>query len=391
MMKRFLAILLVAIMALGIVSCGTINQDKKVVILWKGEATTNDPNSLMNSFDRAMYIENIGYENKGAKGDAAEQLKQAKEALNGGCAVLAVELVSPLISGEIVKLAKEKNIPVVFFNSNVPEEVLALYDKCYLVTSDEDKVAKLQSEMIIDYIKENLETLDRDGNKEITCVNYKTDSTVADLVNKELAKGVYTGGILGTGIMKEKIDASIKVRDYLPADLKNVELIITSSDEAAAEVLAMLQAKDYNTDKLATQHVAIFTVGSDFDYKNFVLSGRPALSDDMIINEEKDSQQTIDAKEKKIKELCGEYYKKNQYLVDLSTIKEVDLDDMVYTTLNVIGAGRIAGTVTEDKDTISLTVTAICRNLIKNKTAFDGIDKELISGSVVKVSYVKNP
>lgn len=390
-MKRFLAILLVAIMALGIVSCGTINQDNKVVILWKGEATTNDPNSLMNSFDRAMYIENISYENKGAKGDAAEQLKQAKEALNGGCAVLAVELVSPLISGEIVKLAKEKNIPVVFFNSYVPEEVLNLYDKCYLVTSDEDKVAKLQSEMIIDYIKENLKTLDRDGNKEITCVNYKTDSTVADIVSKELEKGVYTGGILGTGIMKEKIDASIKVRDYIPSDLKNVELIITSSDEAAAEVLAMIQAKDYNTDKLATQHVAIFTVGSDFDYKNFVLSGRPTLSKDMIIDEEKDDQKTIDAKEKKIKELCGDYYKKNQYLVDLSTIKEIDLDDMVYTTTNVIGAGRIAGTVTQDKDTISLTVAAICRNLIKNKTAFDGIDKALISGRAVKVSYVKNP
>ena len=64
---------------------------------------------------------------------------------------------------------------------------------------------------------------------------------------------------------------------------------------------------------------------------------------------------------------------------------------MVYTTLNIIGDGRIAGTVTEDKDTMSLTVAAICRNIIKNKTAFDGINKDLIDGSTVKVSYIKNP
>lgn len=391
-MKRILAILLVAIMALGIVSCGTINQDNNVVILWKNGATTNDPNSLMNSFDRAMYIENISYENKGANGSAEEQLKQAKAAINNGCAILAVELVDGTIAKEIVTLAKEKKIPVVFFNCDVADDVLASYDKCFLVTSNTDKIAKLQSEMIINYIKENYKDMDKDGDKKISYVNYNVSDEVAELVNAELKKGLYDGGLLGTGIMKKKIDLELVLSgDSIPDDLKKVDLIITGNDKDAYDVLVKLQEKDYNTDKLTTKFVPIFTVGSDFDYKAHVVANRPALSADMIIDEEKDSQQTIDAKDKKIKELCKEYYKKNKFLVDLTNVDEVDVDDMIYTTTNIIGDGRISGTVTEDKDTISLTVAAICRNLIKNKSAFDGIDKELVDGSKVKISYIKNP
>ena len=391
-MKRILAILLVAIMALGIVSCGTINSEDKVVVLWKNEATTNDPNSLMNAFDRAMYIENISYEYKGAKGNVDEQLAQAKAAIDNGCAVLAVELVDGTIAAEIVELAKAKEIPVVFFNCAVADEVLASYDKCFLVASDSDKIAKYQSELILDYIKENHKDIDKDGDKKISYVNYNVSNEVAELVNAELKKGVYDGGLLGTGIMKEKIDLELVLAgEAIPGDLKKVELIITGNDEDAAAVLTKLQTKDYNTNKLTTQFVAIFTVGSDFDYKSHVVSNRPILPEDMIIDEEKDSQKEIDAKEEKIKELCKDYYKNNKFLVDLTGVKEVDLDEMVYTTLNVIGDGRISGTVTEDKDTISLTVAAICRNIIKNKTAFDGIDTALIDGSKVKIGYIQNP
>jgi hypothetical protein len=382
-------------MALGIVSCGTINSENKVVVLWKNEATTNDPNSLMNAFDRAMYIENISYEYKGAKGNADEQLAQAKAAIDNGCAVLAVELVDGTIAAEIVELAKAKEIPVVFFNCAVADEVLASYDKCFLVASDTDKIAKYQSELILDYIKENHKDIDKDGDKKISYVNYNVSEEVAELVNAELKKGLYDGGLLGTGIMKKKIDLElVSLGNSIPKDLKDlkkVELIITGNDKDACDALVKLQEKDYNTDKLATKFVPIFTVGSDFDYKAHVVANRPALSADMIIDEEKDSQQTIDAKDKKIKELCKEYYKKNKFLVDLTNVDEVDVDDMIYTTTNIIGDGRISGTVTEDKDTISLTVAAICRNLIKNKSAFDGIDKELVDGSKVKISYIKNP
>lgn len=391
-MKRTLAILLVAIMTLGIVSCGTINQENKVVILWKDNASTNDPNSLMNSFDRALYIESINYEYKGARGKADEQLKQAKDAINNGCAILAVELVDSTIAGEIVELAKAKNTPVVFFNCVVADEILSSYDKCFLVTSDSDKIAKLQSEMIIDYIKANHKDMDKNGDKKISYVSYNVSDDVAELVNKELEKGLYDNGLFGSGIMKEKIDLElVSLGNSIPDDVKAAELIITGNDKDACDVLVKIQKKDYNTDKLTTNFIPIFTVGSDFDYKEYIVANRPELSADMIIDENKDNQQTIDAKEKKIKELCKKHYNENKFLVDLSNVDEIDLDEMVYTTTNIIGDGRISGTVTEDKDTLSLTVAAICRNIIKNKSAFNGIEKTLVDGSKVKLSYIKNP
>ncbi|MBO5841687.1 MAG: hypothetical protein J6R46_01680, partial [Clostridia bacterium] len=77
---------------LSLVGCGKIN-DTSFAILWSDDCIATDPNSLINSMDRAMYIEKIAYEHYGAKGDAAEQVKQAKDALDAVCSALVLERV----------------------------------------------------------------------------------------------------------------------------------------------------------------------------------------------------------------------------------------------------------------------------------------------------------
>ena len=97
-MKKIVSLLLAVLFAFSVfclVGCGKIN-DSSVAILWSGDGVATDPNSLINSMDRAMYIEKIAYEHYGAKGDAAEQVKQAKAALDAGCAALVVEPVTAL-------------------------------------------------------------------------------------------------------------------------------------------------------------------------------------------------------------------------------------------------------------------------------------------------------
>ena len=111
-MKKVLSLLLVALLILPVIclsGCGAINKTE-VSILWSGKGKVEVPNSLINSMERAMYIENIDYKNYGANMDAGKQIEQAKEVLNKGCSVLVVELVSPLSAQEIVNAAKEKNL-----------------------------------------------------------------------------------------------------------------------------------------------------------------------------------------------------------------------------------------------------------------------------------------
>ena len=72
-MKKIVSLLLAVLFAfsvLSLVGCGKIN-DTSVAILWSDDGVATDPNSLINSMDRAMYIEKIAYEHYGAKGDAA--------------------------------------------------------------------------------------------------------------------------------------------------------------------------------------------------------------------------------------------------------------------------------------------------------------------------------
>ena len=117
-MKKLIAMLLVAVLAMSFAACGTINETE-VSILWSGDGIVHLPNSLINAVERAMFIESISYAHYGANGDQVEQTKQANAALNAGCSALVVELVDVAAAQEIVDAAKAKNVPVVFMNCNI--------------------------------------------------------------------------------------------------------------------------------------------------------------------------------------------------------------------------------------------------------------------------------
>ena len=63
---------------------------------------------------------------------------------------------------------------------------------------------------------------------------------------------------------------------------------------------------------------------------------------------------------------------------------------MIYTTINVIDAGRIAGTATEDRDSIALAVAQIVRNICKGNDSLKDVASEsvVVDGTIVKVRYV---
>ncbi len=385
-MKKITSLLLVVIFvlsALCFTSCGKIN-DTEVSILWKGEGEAVDPDSLINSFERALYIENIKYAHYGANNDADEQLRQANAAIDAGCTALAVELINPLMAQQIVDAAAAKSIPVVFFNCLVDAGVLASYDKCVLVSADITTISDVQGKQIADYVKANLKTLDKNGDNKISYVNpgLIDISLTETKANELLAKEEYkTKNLAG-----DKVNASLSnmgvVTDYTEA-----ELIITDDDVTASAVLAALQSKDYNTDKLTTQLVPIFTVGATFDYKAAVIAGRPEIPSELVIKEG-DGNREIKNKDKEIKKLeaLQNYYLKNKYLVDLTAINESELDEMIYTTLNVIADGRIAGTVYADYDEIAASVAKIISNMIKGKDTFNNVASKVKEGEIASVT-----
>lgn len=363
-MKKIISLLLVSVLVLltfCLTGCSSSNDN--VAILWSGEDTATVPGSLIDCMERSMYTENISYKHYGAKGDAAAQLEQAKTVLNDGCAVLIVELVSNTYAQEIVDAAKEKTVPVVFFNCNVSDEVINSYDKCVLVVPDENTINSVQGLLIADYVKANFKDIDKNEDNKITVINCGFSAEdVAEIiakVNEILATDDYkvSRDFLG---FTNKFNMSVELSDStFDADsVADYEMLLAIDDTTAYELLVELQKQDYNTDKLKEKFVPIITVGDKFDYKALVLNGRPENPDDYKA-----------------------YYEANKFLVDLTAAKEEDLDAMIYTTINVIDSGRISGTVIVDNDSVTAAVAKIVKNFISGEDFF-----QVVSGKV-KVSF----
>ena len=410
-MKRIVSLILVALLilsAFAFTGCG-INKSE-VAILWSGSGEVEVPNSLINSIERAMYTKNINYKHYGANGDIMKQLDQAAEALENGCSVLVVELVADSIleqigsvgaALQIVNKAKEKDIPVIFFNCVVLESVIASYDKCVSITSDDSTIKDVQAEYIAKYVKDNFKDIDKNKDDKITISGFDMKPVEAEIV---IAK---VNEILATEDYKvthsripfiNKLNTKVELGNV---DIFSAEMIITSDDVNAYEVLTKLQEKDYNTDKLKTQFVPIITVGDTVDYKSIVINGRPAIPENLVITEN-DSDKVIKQKNKEIKKLSelNDYYNSVKNLVDLTAVEESDIKEMIYTTSNVIDSGRISGTVITDNDAIAMAVASVVKNFIKGNDIFknvaskvkdDEIPSFVVEGYIVKVRYTVYP
>ncbi len=362
-MKKIVSLLLAVLFAcsvLSLVGCGKIN-DSSVAILWSGDGVATDPNSLINSMDRAMYIEKIAYEHYGAKGNAAEQVKQAKDALDAGCAALVVEPVEADIAQEIVDAAKAKDVPVIFITSVdlIPDSVTATYDKCVVIASDYSTLAEVKGEMIADYVKANFKKLDKNQDGKITYFAYDIGAISTPAV-KKANELLATDDYKVKGADKKKINAVVQaadvdLKDFLDVPVETYEMILTAEDATAFSVLCKLQEKGYNTDKLTTHFVPVFTFGDTVDYKAYVA------------------------------EQGKDHYEENKYLVDLTVVEEKDLDQMIYTTRNVIEAGRLAGTVIADDDAIAGAAAKILSNMFKGKDTFEGVASEVKDGEAASV------
>lgn len=361
-MKKRIAILLIAIMVLSLAACGTIN-DTEVAILWNDAGTVQVPDSLINSVDRAMYTQSIAYTHYGANGSQAEQTKQAQSALDNGCAALLVKPVDDAAAQAILDLAKAKDVAVIFFGAEVDDALVSGYEKCFCISTDAESLAVAQAGMLQKQLmKEKKEAysmnaeMDRNGDGKYTYLSVGDMSDAVQAVNADLtqkgltaleaaAEGVDAAYI--EGLTESEYTAEDDVTKGLLSTPEgvNVDLILVDSDVSALDVLAALQVKGFNTNKLTTHCIPIYTVGSDADYKAYVLKDRPA-------GDRKDAA-------------VRAYYEQMQYLVDLTNVKDEDLEEMVYNTYNVIGDGRIAGTAVEDNDAIAAGLAQITRNILE--------------------------
>ncbi|MBO5935307.1 MAG: galactose ABC transporter substrate-binding protein [Clostridia bacterium] len=285
-MKKWTAIFLSLLIVAGLTGCtkkqeqqngGTENSNTaKIGDIAVFYYTYSDTyiSSVRSEMDKELKDAGLKFQNYDANGNQTTQTEQVQTAIAKGSSVLAVNIVdtgSDDAAQNIVNLAKEKNIPVIFFNRSVNESVIRSYDKCLMVGTDYEMAGHMQGEMIGRYLVENYDKVDLNGDGKISYVMFKgqegnleaiarTQYGVedADKILKQAGKPqlqFYDEANQNRYLVdQDGTWSSAAATDYMGTILAQysenannmVELVIANNDEMALGAIAALQSAGYN-------------------------------------------------------------------------------------------------------------------------------------------------
>ena len=100
------------------------------------------------------------------------QNDQIEQMINDGCNVLCVNLADRTEPSEIIDAAKEKDIPIIFFNREPVAEDMMQWDKLYYVGAKARQSGQMQGEIAADLILKD-KSIDKNHDGKIQYVVWK--------------------------------------------------------------------------------------------------------------------------------------------------------------------------------------------------------------------------
>ncbi len=228
------------------------------------------------------------------------QMDQVNTAITNGANLLIVNIVensSPDAAQNVVNAAKEKDIPVIFFNRDFDASVINSYEKCAFVGTDPAEAGHMQGKMIADYLLANYDATDLNGDGAISYVmfkgqegnveaEYRTQYSVEDanaqLTGAGKAELTYYGG--DSAASKYLVDpngawSSAAATNYMDTILAEysetnnnmIELVICNNDDMAMGAISSLQTAGYNNGSGKT--IPVFGVDAVQNAKDAIAAG----------------------------------------------------------------------------------------------------------------------
>lgn len=277
-MKKFIAMVLVLAMALSLAACGgssstAAKNDGEVAVFWYTFGDTY-LSSVRAALNKSLTDAGVKYQDYDGNTSQTTQTEQIQTAITKGASVLVVNIVdasSDDATQAIVDMAKNANVPLVFFNRSVSEEIVSAYDKAAYVGTDYTMAGHMQGKMIGDYVLANYDALDLNGDGTISYVMFKGQEGNAE-ADARTQYGVEDADAVLTAAGKNALafyDANnaskylvdqngawsaAQGQDYMQTILAQyseangnmVELVIANNDDMALGAIAALQAAGYN-------------------------------------------------------------------------------------------------------------------------------------------------
>ena len=300
-MKKIIALVLALVMVLGLVACGASEApaateapaaeapaaeapaaeapaaeagiDGEIAIFWYtfGDTYLSSVRAAMNE---ALAAAGLEYHDYDANGSQTTQTEQIQTAITKGAAVLVVNIVdasSDDATQAIIDMAKGAELPLVFFNRSVSEELVSAYDKAAYVGTDYTMAGHMEGKLVGEHVLANYDTVDLNGDGEISYVMFKgqegnMEADARTQYGVEDADAVLTAaGKPALKFYDDKNAAKYLVdqngawsaaqgQEYMQTILSSynedngnmVELVIANNDDMALGAIAALQAAGYN-------------------------------------------------------------------------------------------------------------------------------------------------
>lgn len=344
-MKKLLSIVLVLVLTLSLAACGSGGGSNgggsgEVSVFYYTYSDTYI-SSVRSAMDKLLTDAGLSYQNYDANGNQTTQTEQVTTAIAKGSKLLVVNVVdtgSNDAAQNIVNMAKDNDIPVIFFNRSVEESVVSSYDKCVFVGTDYEMAGHMQGEMIGQYLVDNYDKVDLNGDGKISYVMFKGQEGNMEAIARTQF-GVEDANKVLTAAGKPELEfydasnsnkylvdqngqwSSAAATDYMgtilaqysEANKNMVELVIANNDEMALGAISGLQAAGYNNGNGKT--IPVFGVDA-----------------------------TDAAKE-------------------------------------AISKGNMVGTIKQDADGMASAITTITQNFFGGKSALDGLNSEDLVGT----------
>ncbi|MDD7651889.1 MAG: substrate-binding domain-containing protein, partial [Firmicutes bacterium] len=319
-MKKFLALFLSLVMVLALAACGGGSSDTTTA---PGSDAGNSTGSSLNvgvfyytyadtyissvrtALDAQLTAAGISYTNYDCNNTQATQNDYVRTAVTNGCNLLIVNLCtsgSADAAKAIMDIAGD--IPVIFFNRAVEGDgeegtVLGAYDNICFVGTDAPEAGHLQGQMVGQYVLDNYDAIDLNGDGVISYALFKGDEANVEAIYRT-QYGVEDADALLTAAGKPALsyfDANNAAKyqvdqagnwsaqaasDYMNTNLASynesngnmIELIICNNDNMAEGAIAALNTAGYNLGDGASTTIPVFGVDATEAAQELIAAGK---------------------------------------------------------------------------------------------------------------------
>jgi methyl-galactoside transport system substrate-binding protein len=310
-MKKTLAVLMVLAMALSLfVACapkgGTSGALNVSVFFYDFSDTYIG--SVRAAMEEGLKADSIAYTFYDAASDQAKQTTQVETALTQGSNLLIVNIVttgSDEAAQNIVDAAKDKGVPVIFFNREVSNDVVNSYEKCCFVGTDADEAGYMQGQMIYDFLSAegNMAKYDLNGDGTISYVMFRGELGNAEAFGRTLYSvsnantlfkstvlvpsaanqtdstqpddGVspyYLYGNWSAATAKNLMDTALTTYSLTSGD---IEIVIANNDDQALGAIESMNEKGFNTGAAdAAGYIPVFGVDATTVAQDAIANGK---------------------------------------------------------------------------------------------------------------------